>query len=113
MFSYPLRQILEVSERVSIAGDEFLLAVLGIRERTKAVDLQLEDELVGIERFIAAGKPHRAHLAGQHGWIIALLVVTGPSRNILQQGWTLRPIRLFGEFFSIETLGVGPGDPPW
>jgi hypothetical protein len=31
-----------------------------VSKRTKAVDLQFVDELIGVERFGAAGKPHGA-----------------------------------------------------
>ena len=53
MCADPLREILEVAERVSIAGDEFALAVLDVGEGAKAIDLQLENnwsESKGSER---------------------------------------------------------------
>jgi len=36
---YPLRQMLEVAERVPVPRDEIALAVLDVSERTEAVDL--------------------------------------------------------------------------
>ncbi len=38
-FADPLRQILEVAERVSLAGDKIALAVLDVCERAEAIDL--------------------------------------------------------------------------
>jgi len=54
MFSDPCREILEIAERASVAGEEFALAVLDVGEGAKAVDLQFENTLVGIEGFNAA-----------------------------------------------------------
>ena len=53
VLSDPLREILKVAERVSVARDKFALAVIDISEGTEAVDLQLEDVLVGVERLKA------------------------------------------------------------
>ena len=56
----PLRQSLEVAERVPILGDEIALTVLDVGQRSKAIDLQFVEEFLRIERFGTAGKPHRA-----------------------------------------------------
>src|SRR5262249_13774995 len=60
VFSDPCRKIRKAAEGVSISGDEFTSACRDMRERPKAIDLQFEDELIGIERFNAAGKPDRS-----------------------------------------------------
>jgi len=44
----PLRQMLEVAERVPVARDEITLAVLDVGERSKAIDLQFVDEFIGV-----------------------------------------------------------------
>jgi hypothetical protein len=52
----PFRQILEVVECVSIAGDKITVAVLDVGKRTEAINLQLEDVVVGVERLGTPGK---------------------------------------------------------
>jgi len=37
VFADPLREILEVAERISVARDEFALAVLDVGEGTEAI----------------------------------------------------------------------------
>jgi hypothetical protein len=54
MFSDSCRKVSKAVERVSLSGDQFSLAFLDVSERTKAVNLQLEDKLIGIERLNAA-----------------------------------------------------------
>jgi hypothetical protein len=56
----PLREILEIAEGVAIPGNEIALAVLDLGERPETIDLQLEDVIVGVERFASAGKPYGA-----------------------------------------------------
>lgn len=48
----------DASEHVSVPGDQFSLSVLQVSERTEAVDFQLVDELIGVERCGTAGEPH-------------------------------------------------------
>jgi hypothetical protein len=55
-----LREILEIAEGVAIPGNEIALAVLDLGERPETIDLQLEDVIVGVERFASAGKPYGA-----------------------------------------------------
>jgi hypothetical protein len=43
------REILEIP--VAGGGDQIALAILNVGERPEAVDLQLEDEVVGVEWF--------------------------------------------------------------
>src|SRR5262249_7413656 len=75
MFGYPSCKFRKASEDVSISGDELALAVLDMCEAAKTINLQLEDKLVGVEWLRTPGKPHRAHLAEQHRWIIARMAV--------------------------------------
>ena len=50
VFGYPLYKVFKIAERVAVAGDEFALAILDIGKRPEAIDLQLEDVIVGVER---------------------------------------------------------------
>jgi len=54
MFSDPGSNIGKATEDVSVSGDEFALLASMSASCTKAVDLQLENKLVGIERLNAA-----------------------------------------------------------
>ena len=60
MFADPMRQILEVAERVAISGDKVAVAVLDVGEGTETIDLQFKDKLIGVERLSAAGKSYGA-----------------------------------------------------
>jgi hypothetical protein len=48
------RKVFDVAERIPVSGYEIALAVLDVGERTETVNLQLEDVVVGVERFRAA-----------------------------------------------------------
>jgi len=63
MFSDPGSKIGKATEDVSVSGDEFALLASMSASCTKAVDLQLENKLVGIERLNAAGKLYPSHPA--------------------------------------------------
>jgi len=56
-----------IAECIAVAGDQIARAVLDVGKRPKAVDLQLEDEISGIERFRTAGKPDGAEVSRQRG----------------------------------------------
>jgi hypothetical protein len=43
---------------------------LDVCERAEPIDLQFINELIGIEGFGAAGKPHGVEVSGEHKWII-------------------------------------------
>jgi hypothetical protein len=66
----PLRQVFEAPEIVPIPGDEIAMAALDVDERSKAIDLQLENEFLRVERLRTAGKPHGAQVPGEHLRII-------------------------------------------
>jgi hypothetical protein len=51
MFSDPCPKISKAVERVPFSGNQFSLASFDLSERTKTIDLQLEDKLIGIERL--------------------------------------------------------------
>jgi len=60
MFSDPCGEISEAAKCVSVSRNELPLAGVDTRECPETVYLQFKDELVGIERFIAAGEPYGA-----------------------------------------------------
>ena len=54
MFGDPRGEIRKASEDISVARYQLPLGSLDVSERTKAVDLQFKDKLVGIERLKTA-----------------------------------------------------------
>src|SRR5262245_63389332 len=97
MLADPLREILKVAERLSVARDEVALAVLDVGEGAEAVDLQFENKLVGIERLNAAGKPYGTHPAWKHA-----LSINGQGSGFCQVDPMNSPI-----FHSFNTLHFG------
>src|SRR5215471_5788324 len=71
VFGDPSGRFCESAKRVSVSGNQFALPVLDLRQCAEAINLQLIDELIGVEGFRTAGKPHGAEVSGQHSWIIA------------------------------------------
>src|SRR5213593_2376335 len=79
-----------------ISPDEIALAFLDIGQRAKAIKLQLEDVIVGVERFRTAGKPHGTHVSGQNRHllrsiamtVLAALTCLGSGRRIV---WCILP----------------------
>ena len=59
-----------VAKRVAVAGDEIALAVFDVGQGAEAVNLQLEDEVAGVEWFRPAGEPHGAQVSREHNQII-------------------------------------------
>jgi hypothetical protein len=70
MQSDPGSQFRESPEDVSISGDQFAFAGLDVGKRAEAVHLQFVDELIRVERFRTAGKPHGAYVSRQHQLIV-------------------------------------------
>ena len=91
MFSDPVREIVEVAECVSVAGDKIALAVLDVGEGAEAVDLQLENLIVGVEGFGAAGKPYRAEISCEHGMEYSRTFVIVLSYRVLRSGISADP----------------------
>ena len=54
VFGEPCREFCEAAEDVSVSGDQFRTTILKVGEGTEAVDLQLEDVIIGVERLGAA-----------------------------------------------------------
>jgi hypothetical protein len=51
MLRDPCSEIPESVEDMAVSGDQFALAVLDIRKRSEAINLQFLDELIRIKRF--------------------------------------------------------------
>ena len=66
VFGEPCREFCEAAEDVSVSGDQFRTTILKVGEGTEAVDLQLEDVIIGVERLGAAGKADGAEVSGEH-----------------------------------------------
>jgi hypothetical protein len=52
------------TEDISVSGDQLSLTIVCVFECPESIDLQFKDELVGIERLDAAGKPDGARFRG-------------------------------------------------
>jgi len=51
MFSDPCRKISKDVKRGPISRDEFTLTSIDVRQRSKAINLQFVNELVGVKRL--------------------------------------------------------------
>jgi hypothetical protein len=56
----PYGKIRKAAEHISIARYQLRLSGLDVGQRSKTVNLQFKDELIGIERLWTAGKPYGA-----------------------------------------------------
>jgi len=61
----PLSKMLEIVKCVFVPRQEITLAVLDEGERPEPVDLQLEDEIVGVEGCGTAREPHGVEVSRQ------------------------------------------------
>jgi len=92
MFRQPRRKLSEPAKRMPVSRDQFASTAVDLGERAESIDLQFEDELIGVEWFNTTGKPDWAQVSREHSWIIP---GKGPWLDPPMQGplYTLRLIR--------------------